>query len=117
MSFGKKIAVTLLVIIIIVIVIAWGFLLPMYMRDVVEANIARIESELGVKISYESIGFIPFTTSIFIDDFTLKPESTSWFNLLRSDRITLKINIIRAMFSRGESSIPLLEMENPTLVI
>ncbi len=117
MSFGKKIAVTLLVIIIIVIVIAWGFLLPMYMRDVVEANIARIESELGVKISYESIGFIPFTTSIFIDDFTLKPESTSWFNLLRADRITLKINIIRAMFSRGESSIPLLEMENPTLVI
>jgi len=101
---------------ILLLIVAWGFLIPTYLRDNVSTSITDIEKRLNVKIVYDSIAYTPFTTNVTIEEVAVKPND-SWVVLFSSKKVIVSIDVISALFKDDVTEFVSLKMIEPVLVI
>ncbi|MGQ9705558.1 MAG: hypothetical protein ACUVWP_00960 [bacterium] len=116
MKIFTKFILIILCLIILFFIMAWGFIVPIYLRDAVEARVTDIESHLNIKIVYDNIGFIPFTIDVVFEEVAVKPYE-SFIVILTSKKIIVRVNVIGAILKRDVSDFITIKMVEPVLVI
>jgi hypothetical protein len=116
MRILTRFILSVVALIFLLLIVAWGFLIPLHLRDNVYSSISNVEKLLNVKIVYDSIGYIPFTTSVTIEEVAVKPDD-SFIVLFSSRKVIVNIDIIGALFKDDIAEYISLKMIEPVLVI